>query len=74
MAIVIFLRISFRKSRKKLILKKWNLYPHHAEGHVDPKVLALFLLHKMWLKLAKIDQKWNFSIFYCISSKTFSNE
>jgi hypothetical protein len=22
-----------------------------------------FLLYKMWLKLAKIDQKWNFSIF-----------
>jgi hypothetical protein len=22
-----------------------------------------FLVHKMWLKLAKIDQKWNFSIF-----------
>jgi hypothetical protein len=24
-------------------------------------------LHKMWLKLAKIDQKWNFSIFFLSS-------
>jgi hypothetical protein len=44
---------------------------HHVEqGLVNPKVLAKkpitdvkFLLYKMWLKLGKIDQKWNFTIF-----------
>jgi hypothetical protein len=51
-------------------------YSHHSEGRVDPILpykKTWFLLHKMWLKLAKPHQNLNFSIFWLFRSKNVSN-
>jgi hypothetical protein len=32
-----------------------------------PTLINFTLLHKIWLKLAKMDQKWNFEIFHLLN-------